>query len=56
MTDTHQKVIALIAELKADLNRPEGRWGLHGHSAVDDDYFDALEYCIAKLEQIVTPT
>ena len=45
-------VLSLIDELNADMNRPEGRWGLHGHTCVDDDYFSGCEYAIAKLEAI----
>lgn len=54
MTDVEkwQAVLALIDELDADYMRPEGRWGMHGHRAVGDDYFAALAYCIDKLEAI----
>lgn len=40
-------------ELQADYNRPEGRWGIHGHSCVDDDYFVALDYVINRIDQIL---
>ena len=47
-----RQVEELIDELNADRNRPEGRWGMHGISCVDDDYFIALDYVIAKLVAI----
>jgi hypothetical protein len=49
------RVKGLHAQLQADYNRPEGRWGMHGHSAVDDDYFSALEYVIDKLGVALVP-
>lgn len=42
---------SLRDQLAADIARPEGRWGLHGRSAVDDDYFDALEYVVARMDE-----
>jgi hypothetical protein len=50
-----ERVKGLHAQLHADYNRPEGRWGMHGHSAVDDDYFSALEYVINKLGVALVP-
>jgi hypothetical protein len=47
------RVEALAAELEADYNRPEGRWGMHGYGAVDDDYFIALEYCLGKIRRLL---
>lgn len=38
-------------ELQADVDRPEGRWGIHGNEAVDDDYFLALDYVIKRLDE-----
>ena len=45
---------AFIGQLRADYERPEGRWGMHGHSSVDDDYFEALRYVIEKFDKIDT--
>ena len=50
------RIVDLIAELKADVIRPDGRYGIHGHKAVDDDYFTALEYVITKLSMAVDET
>jgi hypothetical protein len=47
-----EAVERLISELEADLNRPEGRWGMHGHPCVDDWYYTGLEYVMAKLVEI----
>ena len=47
------RVRALRDELRADCDRPEGRWGMHGRSAVEDDYFLALEYVQDKLDAIL---
>lgn len=40
-------------ELMSDINRPEGRYGIHGHSAVDDDYFIALEYVVERIDEMI---
>ena len=50
------KLLDFITELKADINHPEGRWGMHGHTAVEDDYFLALEYVVKRLEEITENT
>lgn len=50
-----QAITALASQLTDDINRPEGRWGLHGHSAVDDDYFAALQYVVEKIGEIIGP-
>jgi hypothetical protein len=42
---------ALRDRIQADLDRPEGRWGMHGHSAVDDDYFVALEWVLERMDE-----
>jgi hypothetical protein len=47
------EITALRDQLRADYDRPEGRWGIHGHSAVDDDYFAALEYVLTKMDAIL---
>lgn len=39
-------------QLFEDIKRPGGRWGIHGHSAVDDDYFLALEYVVSRMDEI----
>lgn len=44
--------VTLLDEIQADIDRPEGRWGMHGHSAVDDDYFCALEYVAGRMRAI----
>lgn len=41
-------------QLVQDINRPEGRWGMHGNHAVDDDYFCALEYVVGELDKLLT--
>ena len=40
--------------IQADINRTEGRWGMHGHSAVDDDYFTALEWVVERMDEILS--
>lgn len=42
----------LQSELQRDLDRPEGRWGLHGRSCVDDDYFAALQYVVKRIDEL----
>jgi hypothetical protein len=39
--------------IKADIDRTEGRWGMHGHSAVDNDYFTALEWVVERMDEIL---
>ena len=53
MNTLKERLTALAQELTVDHNRPEGRWGMHGHTAVDDDYFMALEYCVCKINKIL---
>lgn len=48
------KLTELITELKSDYDRPEGRWGIHGSEVVDDDYFEALDYVIKKLDALLS--
>lgn len=40
-------------QLIHDINRPNGRWGIHGNTAVDDDYFKALEYVVNELDKLL---
>lgn len=42
---------ALRDELNADSEK--SRFGLHGHSAVDDDYFEALEYVVKRMDELL---
>jgi len=42
--------------IKADIDRTEGRWGMHGHSAVDNDYFTALEWVVERMDEILAST
>ena len=49
-----ERLVVFTEELKSDYNRPEGRWGMHGHSCVDDDYFEALDYVIKKLDALLS--
>ncbi len=53
MPELRERLEGFIEELTKDLNRPNGRWGLHGNSCVDDSYFDALIYVIDKLEDLM---
>lgn len=46
-----QKMRELRDKLVSDINRPDGRWGIHGHSSVDDDYFLALEYVVDRIDE-----
>ncbi len=39
--------------IQADIDRTEGRWGMHGHSAVDNDYFTALEWVVERIDEIL---
>jgi hypothetical protein len=39
--------------IQADIDRTEGRWGMHGHSAVDNDYFTALEWVVERMDEIL---
>lgn len=43
----------LYYELVADIDRPDGRWGIHGNSSVDNDYFTALEYVTKRMKDII---
>lgn len=38
-------------KLASDTEKP--RWGLHGHSAVDDDYFLALAYAVDRMDELL---
>ena len=40
-------------QLVKDINRPDGRWGIHGNPGVDDDYFNALEYVVLELDKLL---
>ena len=42
---------SLRDRIQADIDRPEGRWGMHGHDAVDDDYFVALEWVVEQINE-----
>jgi hypothetical protein len=42
--------------IQADIDRTEGRWGMHGHSAVDNDYFAALEWVVERMDEILAST
>jgi hypothetical protein len=42
--------------IQADIDRTDGRWGLHGHSAVDNDYFTALEWVVERMDEILSAT
>lgn len=42
---------SLRDQIQADVDRPKGRWGIHGRSAVDDDYFAALEWVIERMDE-----
>jgi hypothetical protein len=42
--------------IQADIDRTEGRWGMHGHSAVDNDYFTALEWVVKRMDEILSST
>lgn len=53
--DRLTEVEKFLAELEADVTRPDGRWGMHGNTAVDDDYFMALYYVIGRLSAILRP-
>lgn len=46
---------ALRGRIRSDINRPEGRWGVHGHTAVDDDYFCALEWVLERMDEVLGP-
>jgi hypothetical protein len=46
---------ALRDRIRADIDRPEGRWGMHGRSAVDDDYFEALEWVLDRMDEALRP-
>lgn len=46
---------SLRDKLQADIDRPDGRWGMHGHTAVDDHYFEALEYFVARMGEVLGP-
>lgn len=50
--DASGRLRSLRDELQADIDRPDGRWGMHGHAAVDDDYFLALEYVVKRIDAI----
>jgi hypothetical protein len=39
--------------IQADIDRPEGRWGMHGHYCIDDDYFIALEWVVERMDEIL---
>jgi len=39
--------------IQADINGTDGRWGMHGHSAVDNDYFIALEWVVERMDEIL---
>lgn len=54
LLDIAEAVMALRDQLRID-HDSFNRWGLHGHTAVDDDYFTALEYVLKKLDAIVLP-
>lgn len=49
----HQDLLTLKEKLKRTINRPSGRWGIHGESCVDDDYFLALENVVIIIEDMV---
>jgi len=42
---------SLRDRIQADIDRPEGRWGIHGHGAVSDDYFLALEWVVERIDE-----
>jgi hypothetical protein len=47
---------ALRDKVQADIDRPEGRWGMHGRrpkDAVDDDYFAALIWMVGQMDAIL---
>lgn len=44
---------ALRDQVQTDIGRPEGRWGMHGHRAVDDDYFAALEWVVERMDDVL---
>lgn len=48
---SEQKIRELRDQLVADINRPDGRWGMHGHSCVDDWYFTALQYVVDRMDE-----
>lgn len=50
---TNNELKNLRDELQADIDRPEGRWGMHGHSSVDDEYFCALEYVVNRIDEML---
>lgn len=52
--DLRKNLESLSQQLHDDINRPKGRWGIHGRECVDDDYFAALEYVAGKLDALLT--
>ncbi len=42
--------------IKVDIDGTEGRWGMHGHGAVDNDYFTALEWVVERMDEILAST
>ncbi len=46
---------AMRDRIQADLDRPEGRWGMHGRTAVDDDYFGAMEWVLERMDEVLGP-
>jgi hypothetical protein len=40
-------------KIQAAIDRPEGRWGIHGHHCIDDDYFIALEWVVERMDEIL---
>lgn len=52
--NTKDKLKDFVEQLKEDSKG--SRWGIHGYSCVDDDYFNALDYVIERLEYMLEET